>query len=186
MDVRPFKQALLNIIKRWSFMFKQHLIDHVTNSLNDLADFIKTADKGLLTPVEEGDYQGLVDVMGHLMAVKDRQATTDEMFEPLKQTIELLKTYDQEMPEVVGFLIKCFSVLFYSSLSLKNKEPLDFNRFFHSDALCLACFPVGWPVVCAKNTEVDKREPVKKACMVCHLVWSVHIVAFHNYGNLSN
>ena len=30
-DSRPFKQALLNIIKRWSYMFKQHLIDHVTN-----------------------------------------------------------------------------------------------------------------------------------------------------------
>ena len=29
-DARPFKQALLTIIKRWSFMFKQHLIDHVT------------------------------------------------------------------------------------------------------------------------------------------------------------
>lgn len=30
-DSKPFKQALLNTIKRWSFMFKQHLIDHVTN-----------------------------------------------------------------------------------------------------------------------------------------------------------
>lgn len=30
-DARPFKQALLNIVKRWSFMFKQHLIDHVTD-----------------------------------------------------------------------------------------------------------------------------------------------------------
>jgi dynein heavy chain len=39
--------------------------------------------------------------MGYLLAVKDRQATTDEMFEPLKQTIELLKTYEQEMPEEV-------------------------------------------------------------------------------------
>jgi dynein heavy chain len=39
--------------------------------------------------------------MGHLMAVKDRQGSTDEMFEPLKQTIELLKTYEQEMPEEV-------------------------------------------------------------------------------------
>lgn len=52
-------------------------------------------------PVEEGDYNGLVAVMGHLMAVKDRQTVTDEMFEPLKQTIELLKTYGQEMPEEV-------------------------------------------------------------------------------------
>ncbi len=29
-DSRPFKQALLNIIKRWSLMFKDHLIKHVT------------------------------------------------------------------------------------------------------------------------------------------------------------
>lgn len=30
-DARPFKQALLTTVKKWSFMFKQHLIDHVTN-----------------------------------------------------------------------------------------------------------------------------------------------------------
>lgn len=100
-DAKPFKQALLNIIKRWSYMFKQHLIDHVTNSLNDLVEFIKVADVGLTKEVKEGDYHGLVAVMGHLMAVKDRQAATDEMFEPLKQTIELLKTYGQELPEEV-------------------------------------------------------------------------------------
>lgn len=39
-DARPFKQALLNIVKRWSFLFKQYLIDHVTNSLKDLSEFI--------------------------------------------------------------------------------------------------------------------------------------------------
>ncbi|XP_067673689.1 dynein beta chain, ciliary-like [Haliotis asinina] len=100
-DAKPFKQALLNIIKRWSFMFKQHLIDHVTNSLNELSDFIKVTDTGLNTPVEEGDYNGLVNVMGHLFAVRERQSSTDEMFEPLKHTIELLKTYEQEMPEEV-------------------------------------------------------------------------------------
>ena len=59
------------------------------------------ADEGLTKPVDEGDYDGLVECMGHLMAVKERQATTDEMFEPLKQTIELLRTYGQELPEEV-------------------------------------------------------------------------------------
>lgn len=59
------------------------------------------ANAGLGVTVEEGDYNGLVDVMGHLLAVKERQSATDEMFEPLKQTIELLKTYDQEMSEEV-------------------------------------------------------------------------------------
>lgn len=75
-------------------------------SLNDLAEFIKVTNVGLTNEVEEGDYNGLVDVMGHLMAVKDRSVTTDEMFEPLKHTIELLKGYDQEMSEDTHSLLQ--------------------------------------------------------------------------------
>ena len=40
-------------------------------------------------------------MMGHLMAVKDKQPVADNMFEPLKETIELLKTYGQELPDEV-------------------------------------------------------------------------------------
>ncbi|KAM5306863.1 dynein axonemal heavy chain 17 isoform 1-T1 [Glossophaga mutica] len=98
-DCRPFKQALLNTIKRWSLMFKRHLSNHVVNSLNDLEAFMKVARMGLTVPLKEGDYDGLVKMMGHLMKVKERQVATDTMFEPLKQTIELLKTYGEEMPE---------------------------------------------------------------------------------------
>ena len=39
--------------------------------------------------------------MGHLMAVKDKQSAADNMFEPLKATIELLKTYGQELNDEV-------------------------------------------------------------------------------------
>ena len=67
------------------------------------------ADVGLTQPVEEGDYNGLVNVMGHLMAVKDRQAATDEMFDPLKQTIELLRNYSQEMPEEVHLQLQVWN-----------------------------------------------------------------------------
>ena len=127
-DARPFKHALLNIVKRWSLMFKQHLIDHVTNSLSDLELFVKVrccihiilslsltlslslslplplpqeTKTGLSVMVEEGDYDGLVSIMLHLIKLKERQLTTDGMFEPLKQTIELLRTYDQEMSDDV-------------------------------------------------------------------------------------
>ncbi|XP_064351341.1 dynein axonemal heavy chain 9 [Camelus dromedarius] len=100
-DVRPFKASLLNTIKKWSLMFKQHLVDYVTHSLADLEAFIKNSENGLLKKVEKGDFKGLVEIMGHLVAVKERQSSTDEMFEPLKQTIELLRTYEQELPETV-------------------------------------------------------------------------------------
>lgn len=70
-------------------------------SLSDLEGFIKVTETGFSRKVEEGDYAGLVEIMGHLMAVKERQSATDEMFEPLQHTIDLLKTYEQELPEVV-------------------------------------------------------------------------------------
>ncbi|KAF5404064.1 Dynein heavy chain axonemal [Paragonimus heterotremus] len=105
-DARKFKQSLSNIIKRWSLMFKQHLIDHVTTSLKSLDEFIQVTNKSLSVELHEGDYDSLVHVMEHLGNVKDRQEATDEMFDPLKQTIELLKTYNQEMPDEVHKLLE--------------------------------------------------------------------------------
>ncbi len=43
------------------------------------------------------------------MAVKERHQATDNMFEPLKQTIELLKCYGQEMPEDVSQKLQVMS-----------------------------------------------------------------------------
>ncbi|XP_038653360.1 dynein heavy chain 11, axonemal-like isoform X2 [Scyliorhinus canicula] len=100
-DIKPFKMALLNTIKKWSWMFKEHLMHYVTDSLSELEEFIKVTDKGLKKKVKEGDYNGLVDIMGHLMAVRDRQTTTDELFEPLKETITLLESYEQSIPDQV-------------------------------------------------------------------------------------
>ncbi|KAG8222097.1 hypothetical protein J437_LFUL000860, partial [Ladona fulva] len=109
-DIGPFKQALLNTANRWGHMFKQHLVDHVTISLSDLSHFIREADEGLLKPLVEGDYQGLVEVMGLLMEVKDRATPSavtgsDDLFEPIHNTIELLKYYDVELPEEVHVVL---------------------------------------------------------------------------------
>ena len=70
-------------------------------SLNDLQEFIKVTSSGLNAEVGEDDYEGLTGVMVHLLAIKDRQPTTDDMFEPLKETIELLQSYDHIMPDEV-------------------------------------------------------------------------------------
>ncbi|NWW98330.1 DYH17 protein, partial [Caloenas nicobarica] len=100
-NCRPFKQALLAAIRRRGQVLRQHLANHVTTSLQELEDFIREANVGLSKPLQERDYDGLVEVMGHLMRVKDRQAVTDNMFGPLKETIALLSTYGDEMPEEI-------------------------------------------------------------------------------------
>ncbi|XP_014280457.2 dynein beta chain, ciliary [Halyomorpha halys] len=106
LDVQPFKTSLLNTVSKWSLMFKEYLLKHVTESLWELSKFIQEADEGLLQPISEGDYTGLVKVMGYLMKVKERLPTTDDMFGPLQDTIQLLKTYEMELPQEANVLLQ--------------------------------------------------------------------------------
>ncbi|XP_067615922.1 dynein beta chain, ciliary [Eurosta solidaginis] len=105
-DVRPFRQALLNTVCKWGNMFKEHLVNTVTNNLMDLSRFIRKADEGLLQTVKEGDYDGLVSIMAYLMQVKERSNKTDTMFEPVQETIQLLKYFDMDIPEEVNVLLQ--------------------------------------------------------------------------------
>lgn len=41
-DIRPFRQSLLNTVCKWSSMFKRHLVERVTSSLSDLGSFIRS------------------------------------------------------------------------------------------------------------------------------------------------
>ncbi|XP_042314347.1 dynein axonemal heavy chain 11-like [Sceloporus undulatus] len=97
-DIKPFKFSLMNMIKKWSWMFKEHLLNSVTQSVTELARFIHETEQGLVKKVKEGDYALLVEIMGHLMAIRDRQSTGD-IFKPLKSTAELLQSYGQQLPE---------------------------------------------------------------------------------------
>lgn len=67
----------------------------------DLSSFVEDTAHGLSNKVSGGDYAGLVDIMGHLMAIRDRQISNEQHFKPLKSTAELLKTYGQQLPESV-------------------------------------------------------------------------------------
>ncbi|XP_070583565.1 dynein axonemal heavy chain 11 isoform X3 [Erythrolamprus reginae] len=98
-DLKPFKHSLLNLIKKWSWMFKEYLVKFVIDSLSDLEEFIKMTNLGLQKQLSEIDYNGLIDIMFHLLAVRHRQSATDDLFEPLKDTIVLLENYGQKMPD---------------------------------------------------------------------------------------
>ncbi|RZC39341.1 MT, DHC N2, AAA 7, DHC N1 and/or AAA 9 domain containing protein [Asbolus verrucosus] len=100
-DVRPLKQAILNTICKWGNLFKQHLYDRVINSLNELDNFIVEAIRAMQVQLTEDDYDGLLKVMGYLFKVKERQLDTDNMFEPLKEIMDLLFDYGMEFPEEV-------------------------------------------------------------------------------------
>lgn len=70
-------------------------------SVKELTSFVEERAQGLSNKVADGDYSGLVNIMGHLMAIRDRQISSELHFKPLKSTAELLKTYGQQLPESV-------------------------------------------------------------------------------------
>ncbi|MGH0147735.1 UNVERIFIED_CONTAM: hypothetical protein FKN15_039853 [Acipenser sinensis] len=53
-DIKPFKVSLMNVIKKWSWMFKEHLLDHVNDSaMQELPEKWKTLKKIAFTVKHE-------------------------------------------------------------------------------------------------------------------------------------
>ncbi|XP_037301353.1 LOW QUALITY PROTEIN: dynein beta chain, ciliary-like, partial [Manduca sexta] len=100
LDLRRLNQAIMNIVCKWSNLYKQNLKDHVQKSLDDLEAFIAYASKELSVELDDDDYEGLLKVMGVLIEVKAKvDAGTELMFEPLRDIIDVLKEYGVDFPE---------------------------------------------------------------------------------------
>lgn len=61
--------------------------------------------------MEEGDYDGLVNIITILQQVRDRQSEYDGMFETLTSKLNLLKVYDVEIPEDVYSLMDVKTII---------------------------------------------------------------------------
>uniref|UniRef100_A0A8C4NHX8 Dynein heavy chain linker domain-containing protein n=2 Tax=Eptatretus burgeri TaxID=7764 RepID=A0A8C4NHX8_EPTBU len=101
LDTRLAKASLLNIAFQWSFMLKEYLLNHVSSSLNDLEVFIDSTELGISQHTEPDDLEGLLKVMGHLRSVRERKISMDDVFQSLKDTLEMLQTYGQEMLQAI-------------------------------------------------------------------------------------
>lgn len=63
--------------------------------------FIKEKEKTLIKDVKKGDLTNLVFMMGQLGNVREKTNFYDNMFDPIKHKIELLKSYGQEVSDDV-------------------------------------------------------------------------------------
>lgn len=96
------------------------------------------AESRLKEPVCGGDYQALVQVMGYLLEIRDRQTSTDQLFEPVIDVVNLLEQYGETLPECVHMQLEVR--VFDSSLRLTVKwELCKVTAFLRMSALCI-CF----------------------------------------------
>ena len=81
-------------MKKWELMFTEHLQNRLNEELHSLEQFIEGANAGMSAEVADGDYESLVAVMKWLMAIRERAKRVDTLFEPLQETVELLRKHD--------------------------------------------------------------------------------------------
>jgi dynein heavy chain, axonemal len=100
-DMRSFKHTILNTICKWSNAFKQHLVQQVEGRLQELEDFIVSSTAVLKMEATEEDFETLLKILSVITQIKEREVVTDNMFEPLKEVVALLKTYNEDFNEAV-------------------------------------------------------------------------------------
>jgi dynein heavy chain, axonemal len=100
-DMRSFKHTILNMICKWSNTFKQYLVQQVEGRLQELDDFIVSSTAVLRMEATEDDFETLLKILSVITQIKEREVETDNMFEPLKEVVALLKTYNEDFNEAV-------------------------------------------------------------------------------------
>ncbi|KAL9894878.1 dynein beta chain, ciliary [Glossina fuscipes] len=94
-----FKNAVLNQVAKWISLFKTDLIDRVKNSLRELAIFVEEANEALKIELNKDDFDGLLKILSVLNTINEKQFIYDYMFEPLREIVDLLKTYNYEFKD---------------------------------------------------------------------------------------
>ena len=74
-------------------MFTNFLQKRLMDALTELHGFMSTIDAGLDVEVHEGDKDTLMSVMTHIRDVRKRMPTMDATFQPLRETVALLKAH---------------------------------------------------------------------------------------------
>jgi dynein heavy chain len=92
-SANSIQRQLVDKINKWKWKFTSHLYEDIITKLSDLSKFMKGANAGLKEVVDSGDKETLMRVMGHIRDVRKRADDVNELFEPLRGTIDLLKNH---------------------------------------------------------------------------------------------
>ncbi|CAM9786011.1 unnamed protein product, partial [Phaeothamnion confervicola] len=101
-NTQPIKAALAAWSARWVSMFTSHLQATLVDRLAELERFMADVSRGLDTEVPEGadGKATLMRVMKDISEVRKAVDTTQEMFEPLRQTVVLLRQHGVDVSGV--------------------------------------------------------------------------------------
>lgn len=100
-NLNGFVISLLHEVRTWSTLFKNYLRNHVTQSLQEFEDFLKEAMNVLTMELSEKEFDKLLTILDCLRQVETRKSDAEELFELIKNEIELLRDYKEDFPNKV-------------------------------------------------------------------------------------
>eukprot|EP00762_Andalucia_godoyi_P002900 ANDGO_04168.mRNA.1 Dynein beta chain len=100
-DAQPLRSALATEAGKWRHMFLVHLEEHVVSSVTNVSSFVSEVTVGLQKEVPPGNYDKLVAAMDLLYQVRSRNDEFDGLFDPLKDTVALLRKYNRSIDDEI-------------------------------------------------------------------------------------
>lgn len=129
-DMNGLKQNLLNQVCKWSHLFKQYLKDKVIDDLMELQDFIIESTFSLKQEATNNDFQTLLLILKTIESIHNREYVTDNMFHPLKEIVDLLKSYDMTFDEKINDQVNLSFLTNTPSITIKVNQFLNFSLTF--------------------------------------------------------
>lgn len=101
-NMKGLKYRMLNEVCKWGWLFKRYLKEKVVNDLTELDNFIIQSTESLNLEATNEDSVTLLKILKTIGSIFDRERQTDNMFEPLKEIVDLLSSYDMSFEERVN------------------------------------------------------------------------------------
>lgn len=79
-----------------------------------MAKFVEDANEALKIELNKDDFDGLLKILSVLNTVNEKQFIYDYMFEPLRDIVELLKTYNFEFKDTVLAMVRAIKLFLIS------------------------------------------------------------------------
>ena len=98
-NAQPIKIALQSWANRWINAYTQYLYNDVTKKLHALEQLMAEVNEGLTAEVVAGDSVTLKRVLGYIHSVRSQEKSTVKLFQPLRDTVSLLKKYGRSLDE---------------------------------------------------------------------------------------
>lgn len=96
LNLSGFRNNLVDQVNEWVQVLKDDLKTLAEERLSSLEIFIESGLTILSKTIDKDDYDGLLKVMEVQVAIKEKRAKFNDLFQPLLNIVELLRVYGEE------------------------------------------------------------------------------------------